>query len=137
MSYLLDTNILSEIRKGSRCDARVKRWWTQVNEADLYLSVMVMGEIRRGIEKIRIRNPEKARELDKWVQSVGKAFGPRLLAVELNVAEVWGSMTVKRNLPLVEGLLTATAIANDLTLVTRNTKDIEGTGARYLNPFEA
>lgn len=97
---------------------------------------MVLGEIRRGIAMIQVRNPGKARELENWLQSVVQGFGPRLLIIERKVAEAWGAMTVKRTLPLVDGLLAATAVAHNLTLVTRNTRDIEDSGALFLNPWE-
>ena len=135
MSYLLDTNVLSEIRKGRNCDGAVRQWWSGVDDQDIYLSVMVLGEIRRGIDRLRIRNPGKARKLEHWLQSIIEDFDDRLLVVDRNVADVWGSMTVKRTLPLVDGLMAATAIAHKLTLVTRNTKDIDNSGASLLNPF--
>ena len=97
---------------------------------------MVLGEIRRGIDQLRVRHPAKARELENWMQSVIQSLGARLLVVERTVADVWGTLSVKRTLPLVDGLLAATALAHDLTLVTRNTKDITGCGVRLFNPFE-
>lgn len=136
MSFLLDTNVLSEIRKGENCHPAVRGWWSGTAELDLHVSVMVLGEIRRGIERLRDRNTAKARELHNWLKSVLHGFGERLLTVDRDVADVWGSMTVRRTLPLVDGLLAATAVAHDLTLVTRNTKDIEDCGARLLNPWD-
>lgn len=103
---------------------------------DVYISVMALGEIRQGIERLKNRNPEKAREIERWVQSIPKTMGARLLGVNHRVADVWGRMGVKRTLPLVDSLLAATAVAHDLTFVTRNTKDVNDTGVRYLNPFE-
>ncbi len=136
MSYLLDTNILSEIRKGRNCNPQVRSWWSGVEEIDVYVSVIVLGEIRRGIDQLRVRHPAKARELENWMQAVIRGLGARLLIVERTVAEVWGTLSVKRTLPLVDGLLAATALTHDLTLVTRNTRDIADCGVRLLNPFE-
>ena len=136
MSYLLDTNVLSEIRKGEGADAAVRAWWSGTENQDLHTSVMVIGEIRRGIEALRPRSAANAHSLERWLESVIDAFGERLLDVDRGVADVWGSITVKRTLPLVDGLLAATAIVHDLTLVTRNTKDIADCGARLLNPWE-
>jgi len=137
LSYLLDTNVLSEIRKGRNCNPQVRRWWSGVEEIDVHVSVMVLGEVRRGIDQLRVRHPAKARELENWMQSVIRSLGARLLVVERKVADVWGTLSVRRTLPLVDGLLAATALAHDLTLVTRNTRDIEDCGVRYLNPFKA
>jgi toxin FitB len=136
LSYLLDTNVLSEIRKGRNCNPQVRRWWSGVEETDVYVSVMVLGEIRRGIDQLRARHPAKGRALENWMQSVIRSLGTRVLVVERKVAEVWGTLSAKRTLPVVDGLLAATALTHDLTLATRNTRDIADCGVRLLNPFE-
>lgn len=135
MSFLLDTNVLSEVRKGRQCNAAVRKWWLDAGEQDLYLSVMVVGEIRRGIERLRDRNPTRAGVLENWLNSVIEGFEDRLLVIDRKVVDVWGSITARRTLPLVDGLLAATAIAHDLVFVTRNTKDISDCGVNLLNPF--
>lgn len=137
MSFLLDTNVLSEIRKGKNCDVNVRQWWDSTVASDFYLSVIVAGEIYRGIEKLMMTNPAMARKFQNWLVSVVQEFEGRTLAIDLKTAEIWGRLSSKRTLPLADGLLAATALAHDLTLVTRNTKDIRGTGVRYLNPFDA
>ncbi len=137
MSFLLDTNVLSEVRKGENCNANVRRWWQSTTSADLYLSVIVAGEIYRGIEKLMKTNPVLARKFKSWITDLIHSFEGRLLPVDLATAELWGRISSNRTLPLADGLLAATALAHDLTLVTRNTKDIEGTGVRFLNPFES
>ena len=136
MSFLLDTNVLSEIRKGAKCDAKVREWWDSTTIFDFYLSVIVAGEIYRGIDKLMKTNPALARKFQSWLRSLVREFEGRTLGVDLKTAELWGRLTSKRTLPLADGLLAATALAHDLTLVTRNTKDIKDTGVRYLNPFE-
>jgi len=123
LSFLLDTNVLSEIRKGENCDAKVREWWDSTTISDFYLSVIVAGEIYRGIDKLMKTNPALARKFQSWF-------------IDLKTAEIWGRLTSKRTLPLADGLLAATALAHDLTFVTRNTKDIRDTGVRYINPFE-
>jgi len=136
LSFLLDTNVLSEIRKGKNCDAKVRQWWDSTTESDFYLSVIVAGEIYRGIDKLMMTNPAMARKFQTWLASVVQEFEGRTLTVDLRTAEIWGRLSSKRTLPLADGLLAATALAHDLTLVTRNTRDIQRTGVRYLNPFE-
>jgi predicted nucleic acid-binding protein len=136
LSFLLDTNVLSEVRKGTNCDANVRRWWESTTSADFYLSVIVAGEIHRGIEKLMKTNPEMARIFQSWLAEVIREFGARVLPVDLATAEIWGRISSNRTLPLADGLLAASALAHDLTFVTRNTKDIKGTGVRYLNPFK-
>lgn len=136
MSFLLDTNVLSEIRKGTNCNTNVRRWWESTTSADYYLSVIVAGEIHRGIEKLLKTNPDMARIFQSWLADVIREFGARVLPVDLATAEFWGKISSNRTLPLADGLLAATALAHDLTFVTRNTKDIKETGVRYLNPFE-
>jgi toxin FitB len=136
LSYLIDTNIISEVRKGARCDANVAKWFAAVDDSDLYLSVLVLGEIRRGIERVRRIDPERARALDRWLTEVGRSFAGRVLEIDLKVAEEWGHMTAKRAAPAVDALLAATAKVHGMTLVTRNVNDVAGLGADILNPFE-
>lgn len=136
MSYLLDTNIISELRKADRANARVIAWFESISDEDVYLSVLVLGEIRQGVERVRPQDPSKAVALEGWLARVEKAFGPRILAVTLAVAEEWGRMNSARSLPVVDSLLAATARVHGLTLVTRNTRDVTGTGTPCLDPFQ-
>jgi predicted nucleic acid-binding protein len=136
MSYLIDTNIISEVRKGNRCDPNVARWYVTIDDADLYLSVLLLGEIRKGIELARFRDPDKANALERWLKAVGEAFQGRILAVDQIVAEEWGRMNAPDPIPTVDGLLAATAKVNGLTLATRNVADLARTGASLVNPFE-
>jgi len=137
VSFLLDTNVLSEIRKGARASGPVRSWWKGVAPQDLYLSVMVPGEMHRGIQKLMKTDPSRARALGEWLDSVVEAFEGRILPIDLETAEMWGRLTTRRTLPVVDALLAATALTHDFTLVARNTKDIRDTGVRFLNPFEA
>ena len=137
MKFLLDTNVISELRKGRDANPSLAKWWNGVEVADAYLSVMVLGEIRQGIERLRLRDPDRARQLEGWMESVVAGFGARVLTVNQAIAETWGKMGVRRTLPLVDSLLAATAICHSLVLVTRNTRDIHDTGVRCLNPFDA
>ena len=137
MSFLIDTNVISEVRKGARCDANVAAWYAAIEDDDLYLSVLVLGEIRRGIERARAGEPAKVRALEQWLSAVSRSFGNRILPVDQRVAEEWGRMRAKRSAPVIDALLAATARVYDLTLATRNTADVAGLGAEVVNPFEA
>lgn len=136
MSFLIDTNIISEVRKGDRCYAAVAAWWAGVAEDDLWLSALVLGEIRKGVELARRRDPRKAEVLETWLSDVLSGFGDRVLPVDATVAEEWGRMNAIRPVPVIDALLAATAKANDLTLVTRNEADVAGLGVEVLNPFQ-
>jgi predicted nucleic acid-binding protein len=135
VSFLIDTNIISEVRKGDRCDATVAAWWAGVAEDDLWLSALVLGEIRKGVELARRRDAQKAAVLETWLSDVVSGFGDRVLPVDASVAEEWGRMNAIRPVPVIDALLAATAKANELTLVTRNEADVAGLGVEVLNPF--
>jgi len=136
VNYLIDTNIISELRKGRRCDRSVARWYESIEDASLYLSVLVIGEIRSGIEKARPKDAVKANALEQWLIAVGTAFGERILPVDRDVADEWGRLNAGRRLPVIDGLLAATAKTHHMTLVTRNTADIADLNVSMLNPFE-
>jgi predicted nucleic acid-binding protein len=135
VSYLLDTNVLSELRKGPRCDARVGAWFSSVAEEDLWLSVLVVGEIRRGIEAVKRRDPRKAGSLERWLTRLARDHGDRILPVDRAVAEEWGRLGAVRSISVIDALLAATARVHGLTLATRNLRDVEWTGASCVNPF--
>ncbi|MGF1658123.1 MAG: type II toxin-antitoxin system VapC family toxin [Rubrimonas sp.] len=135
MSFLVDTNVISEIRKGARCDAAVASWWATVNENDLWLSALVLGEIRKWVEIARRRDPQKAAALDAWLGEVTAGFGDRILPVDMAVADEWGRIMAIRPTPVTDALLAATARTHGLVLVTRNEADVAGLGVDVLNPF--
>lgn len=135
MSYLIDTNIISEVRKGDRCDPHVSAWYASVADDDLFLSTLVLGEIRKGIELARPRDPARAVALERWLRQVEAAFDGRVLVIDNAVSDKWGRMSAVRPIPVIAGLLAATAVTKGLTLVTRNDRDIAGLGAMVLNPF--
>ena len=124
MSWLVDNNVLSELRKGDRADAGVRAWFAEADERALFTSVLVVGEIRRGVESIRRRDPTAAVALDHWLQRLVQTFGDRVLAVDISVADQWGVLNVPDPVPTVDGLLAATAMVHGLTLVTRNIRDV-------------
>jgi toxin FitB len=134
--YLIDTNIISEIRKGRRCDRNVAAWYQATRDDELFLSVLVVGEIRQGIERLRSRNQQQAAALENWLEEILGSFGERVLPIDERIAQIWGRLNVREALPVIDSLLAATAAAHRLTLVTRNLKDIERSGVPCLNPFE-
>jgi toxin FitB len=136
VSYLIDTNIISEVRKGSSCDESVASWYASIDDADLYLSVLVLGEIRKGIELARRRDSVKAKALESWLTQVDAAFGDRVLPIDRTVTDEWGRMSALRPIPVIDGLLAATAKVHRMTLVTRNDANVSGVGAMVLNPFK-
>lgn len=135
MTCLIDTNIISEVRKGDRCDPCVARWYASIRDEDLYLSVLVLGEIRKGVEQVRSRNPDQAVSLERWLKLVTEAFEDRILPVDQDVCDEWGRMNARRSLPTIDALLAATARVHHLTFVTRNVGDVADTGVNVLNPF--
>lgn len=134
MTWLVDTNVLSELRKGDRADRGVRAWFDDAREDDLFTSVLVLGEIRRGIESIRRRDVPSAMALEQWLERISIDFAERVLPVDARVADRWGCLNVPDPIPTVDGLLAATALVHDLVLVTRNVRDVERTGARVFDP---
>lgn len=135
VSYLVDTNVISELRKGSRCDRSVADWWSSVPDEEIFLSVLTIGEIRKGIESIRRRDARSAVSLDVWLSKIVADHGDRILPIDHDVAEEWGRLNVPDPLPVIDGLLAATARVRGLTLVTRNIADIGRTGVSTINPW--
>lgn len=133
--YLIDTNVISELRRPKRSSSVVS-WFSSVAAADLFLSVLTLGELRRGIEILRFKDPTAASALDRWVEGVRSEFSDRILSIDDAVAEQWGRLSVRQPLPSIDGLLAATASVHGLTMVTRNTADFERSGVDILNPFE-
>ena len=136
MKYLLDTNIISEIRKGPRCHPNVAAWCSNLEEDSLYLSVLVLGEIRKGIEGLRGRDAGKANELDLWLEQLQTNFQSQILPVDIAISQEWGRFSSLHTVPVVDGLLAATATAHGLVLVTQNTRDFADFGIQLINPFE-
>ncbi len=134
MSWLVDTNVLSELRKGERADSGARAWYASARPEELYTSVLVMGEVRRGIESIRRRDAASAMALEHWLGRLADGFADRILPVDAAVADRWGVLNVPDPVPTIDGLLAATALVHDLVLVTRNVRDVVATGVRVLDP---
>lgn len=135
MNYLIDTNIISEVRKGGDCNPHVAAWYESIDDESVYLSVLVLGEIRKGVERARIKNRAQARALEKWLSIVSRSFADRVLPVDQAVADEWGRMSAKRPVSTIDALLAATAKVHGMTFVTRNIADVGDLGAKIFNPF--
>ena len=136
MSYLLDTNVISEFRKEDKCNSGVRKWRNSVAHEETFLSVIVMGELRQGIERLRERDKAGARKLDVWFSGIRAAYGQQILAVTSEVCHVWGANSLLWPLQTADALIAATAMQKELTLVTRNEHDFQRCGVDFINPFE-
>jgi len=137
MPYLIDTNVLSEVRKRS-ANRAVLRWQKDHNLSEFWVSVISLMEIRNGTEQIRLKDALFAEELDRWYQDrLLASYENRILPVTLPVCEIRATFPRDRTLPQLDALLAATAKHHKLTVVTRHTKDFEGLGLDLINPWEA
>lgn len=131
---LLDTVALSELMK-SRPNPDVLAWFRRQDPSAVFLSVVTLGEIERGIERQRREDPAFARRLEGWRDGVIDEFGERVLPVTTDISLLWGRLGGQRGHLNVDLLIAATALTRDLTVVTRNVRHFDGTGAKILNPF--
>jgi predicted nucleic acid-binding protein len=136
MGYLIDTNVLSEMRKGKRGNPGLIAWSTRVPRREMYISVLVLGEVRCGIEGLRGRDPAQAAILEGWFYRTNEIFAETILPVTREIADRWGRLSASGPLAEVDGFLAATALVHGHVLVTRNTRDFIRTGVPLLNPFE-
>ena len=134
MSYLLDTHVVSEIRKKAP-DPGVSAWFASVPDDELFLSVLVVGEIRQGIERLARRDLAQAEIFEQWLRRLVHDYDERIVPITAAVAQAWGRLNVPDPVPVVDGLMAATALVHNWTLVTRNVGDVASTGVRLLDPF--
>ena len=137
--YLIDTNVISELRKRSKADSGVQAFFKQVTEEDarVFISVVTVGELRRGIELIRHRGDRRqATQLEKWLDQLLGDYEDRVLDITGDIAQLWGRLRVPHPENALDKQIAATALIYDLTVVTRNHKDFSKTGVRLLNPFK-
>jgi len=137
VSFLLDTNVVSELRRGLAANQGVGEWYDGQSARELFLSVVTIGEVRQGIEQIRSRDGRQAVALDKWVTGLVQFYEDRVLYIDGDVAEEWGRLRARRSTPVIDGLLAATARVHDLTLVTRNVRDFRGMDVPLVNPWRS
>jgi predicted nucleic acid-binding protein len=135
VSFLLDTNIVSELRRGARTPLPLLDWFEDQPADTLFLSALTLGEIREGIERARKSDARWAALLDRWLYGLTSYYEERILYVDGAICEDWGRMRATKTVPVIDGLLAATARVHDLTMVTRNTRDFTGLGVRVLNPL--
>ena len=137
--YLLDTNIISELRKRDRANPGVTRFFRQIAEEEVitYLSVITIGELRRGVDIIQYRGDvTQAKSLETWLQIIIDRYAENILDFGREEAQIWGRLRVPHPKNALDKQIAATALLYDLTLVTRNVKDFVATGVTLLNPFE-
>ena len=137
--YLIDTNVISESRKRSKADSGVQAFFKQVAEEDarVFISVVTVGELRRGVELIRHRGDRRqATQLEKWLDQLLGDYEDRVLDITGDIAQLWGRLRVPHPENALDKQIAATALIYDLTVVTRNHKDFSKTGVRLLNPFK-
>jgi toxin FitB len=131
--YLLDTNVISEMRRPKPHGA-VLAWLEGVDDADLHLSAATLGEIQRGIEKTRANDPAKAAVIEAWLEDIAATFN--ILSMDTRTFRLWARLMHKKQEHLLEdAMIAATALVHDLVVVTRNVKDFEGLGVRVVNPW--
>jgi predicted nucleic acid-binding protein len=135
VSLLLDTNVLSELRKGERANALLLDWFNDVADEEIHLSVLAIGEIRRGVESVRKRDGAQAAALERWLTRLIATHAERIVLVDSRVADQWGRLAAIRTGSVIDTLMAATALVHGLVLVTRNVKDVAWTGVSYLDPF--
>jgi len=136
--YLIDTNVISEIRKRSKANKGVRDFFKQVTqeEARVFISVVTVGELRRGVELIRHRgDTRQANQLEKWLDMLLADYQDDILGINQDIAQLWGRLRVPHPENALDKQIAATALIYDLTVVTRNQKDFSNTGVRLLNPF--
>ncbi|MEX2605842.1 MAG: type II toxin-antitoxin system VapC family toxin [Kiritimatiellia bacterium] len=136
MGVLLDTNVISELRKGHRAHPNVIAWAERVKREPQHISVLTLGEIRQGIEQIRRKDERQAEALESWLIDVELKYNEALLPICERVAEEWGRLNALRSRPVIDGLLSATARVHGLRIATRNIRDFENAGIAVENPFE-
>ena len=135
IEYLLDTNVLSETRR-RRADERVMAFLSEAEPSALYISVLTLGELRKGVALKRRTDPSAAKKLSGWVDGLEFSFADRILGIDAATARHWGDWSAERPRPVIDTLLAATAVQRDLTLVTRNVTDIQDLPVKLLDPWK-
>lgn len=134
--YLLDTNVVSELRKGPRMNPGVAAFFGELKQEDIYLAVQTIGELRRGVEIIRERGDRiQADQLETWLEDVVVGYANRILVFDVECAQLWGRLMSPNSQHAIDKQIAAIGLIYDLTIVTRNTEDFVSSGARLYDPF--
>jgi predicted nucleic acid-binding protein len=135
--YLVDTNVISEARKGVKANRGVQKFFQTIASEDLYLSAQTIGEIRRGLENIRHRGDlPQTKKLEKWLDLVVSDYADKILTFDEECAQVWGRLMSPHPEHPIDKQIAAIALLHDMAVVTRNVDDFRGTGVEIVNPFE-
>jgi toxin FitB len=133
--FLVDTNVVSELKRGRKAATAVAKWFESLPPEQVFTSVVVLGEVRRGIELIARRDRPQAEILDRWYVGMRRRLGTRVLAVDEPIMMMWSRISAPDPLPAYDGLLAATALVHDMTVATRNTSDFRRVGAKVVDPW--
>ena len=136
MPFLLDTNIMSELRRGEACDPKVMKWAKSTKGERHCISILSLGEIRRGIETLRRKAPDQCPAFEIWLDRLQANYADDILPISASVVDRWGYLMALRTFPVIDSLIAATALVHRLTLATRNTDDFVDSGVDLVNPFQ-
>lgn len=135
MTFLVDTNVVSELRRGRNAAAAVTAWFAAIPAEHIFTSVIVLGEVRRGIELLARRDKPQAEMLERWYASMRQQLGRRVLPIDEPIMMMWSRISVPDALPAYDGLIAATALVNNMTVATRNTADFRRVGVSAVDPW--
>ena len=136
MNVLIDTNVISELKRGRKAALPVVTWFESLLPENVFTSMIVLGEIRRGIELIARRDKLRSEALEQWYAMMRERLGSRVLAVDEPVMTIWARLSVPKVLPVYDGLIAATALLHGLIIATRNTQDYRRAGVEVINPWQ-
>jgi predicted nucleic acid-binding protein len=135
VTFLVDTNVVSELRRGRNAAAAVTAWFAAIPAEHIFTSVIVLGEVRRGIELLARRDKPQAEMLERWYASMRQQLGRRVLPIDESIMMMWSRISVPDALPAYDGLIAATALVNNMTVATRNTADFRRVGVSAVDPW--
>ena len=134
MSFLLDTDILSAIRRKQR-DQNLEKWLLSINSLDVYISVVTIGEVERGITQQQRNNPAFAEDLQRWLDTILQRYQQRILPLSISIAQRWGRLSAELGHNSADLMIAATALEHNLIVATRNTRHFEPTLVGLINPY--
>jgi predicted nucleic acid-binding protein len=135
VNFLVDTNVVSELKRGRNAAPKVAAWFAEMPAERVFTSVIVLGEIRRGIELFARRDKPQAAVLESWYRLMRQRLGSRIIPIDEAIMTVWAKITVPDMLPAYDGLIAATALVHGMTVATRNTSDYLRVGVAVVDPW--